>query len=230
MKNITDKLMGIGLTIRKRLAGKLGRLSEEVHHLFTKIRLFTRGREEKAVDHHASSEGLHQRDTLPEIGGRYGHGDPAAGVGALREGDGRRSGDGGLRSWRRRTKKSSDTGSEGNQEWDFSERERGVDWTRTEHGSQGPPGTGALGGRDRDDQECPLWLQQTASEVVGRVCLEGVRGDIGSEFDPPDERLAGPSGNGGIKTEGKRSREREKDNSPTSLPRSAGSADGYIIF
>lgn len=49
MKNIAEKLVGIGLKIRKKLAGKLGRLAEEVHHLFTKIRLFTSGKEEQAV-------------------------------------------------------------------------------------------------------------------------------------------------------------------------------------
>jgi IS5 family transposase len=35
--------------IRKRLSGKLGKLAKEVQHTFTKIRLFTRGKGEKAI-------------------------------------------------------------------------------------------------------------------------------------------------------------------------------------
>lgn len=49
MRNIAGKLVGIGLKIKKKLSGKLGKLAKEVQHIFTKIRLFTRGREEKAV-------------------------------------------------------------------------------------------------------------------------------------------------------------------------------------
>lgn len=49
MKNITDKLLGIGVKIKKKLSRKLGKLAEKVRHTFTKIRLFTRGKEEKAV-------------------------------------------------------------------------------------------------------------------------------------------------------------------------------------
>jgi len=49
MRNIAEKLVGIGLKIRKKLSGKLGKLAKEVQHTFTKIRLFTRGKEEKAV-------------------------------------------------------------------------------------------------------------------------------------------------------------------------------------
>lgn len=49
MRNIAQKLVGIGMKIKKKLSGKLGKLAKEVHHTFTKIRLFTRGKEEKAV-------------------------------------------------------------------------------------------------------------------------------------------------------------------------------------
>ena len=49
MKNIAAKLVGIGMRIRKKLCGKLSKLAEEVHRTFTKIRLFTRGKEKKAV-------------------------------------------------------------------------------------------------------------------------------------------------------------------------------------
>lgn len=49
LKNMAAKLVGIGMKIRKKLAGKLSRLAEEVRHTFTKIRLFTRGVDAKAV-------------------------------------------------------------------------------------------------------------------------------------------------------------------------------------
>ena len=49
MRNIAAKLVGIGLRMRKGLSEKLGRLDKEVQETFTKIRLFTRGKEEKAV-------------------------------------------------------------------------------------------------------------------------------------------------------------------------------------
>lgn len=44
LKNIAEKLTGIGLSIRKKLSRKLGKLSAEVQKTFTKIRLFTRGK------------------------------------------------------------------------------------------------------------------------------------------------------------------------------------------
>jgi len=47
MKRIAEKLVGIGLGIRKGLSGQLGKLSEKAKRLFTKIRLFTRGEGEK---------------------------------------------------------------------------------------------------------------------------------------------------------------------------------------
>ena len=49
MRNIAQKLVGIGARIKKKLSGKLEKLAKEVQHTFTKIRLFTRGKEEKAV-------------------------------------------------------------------------------------------------------------------------------------------------------------------------------------
>lgn len=49
MRNITDKLMGIGLKIRKKLSRRLRKLAEKAVHTFTKIRLFTRGKGEKVV-------------------------------------------------------------------------------------------------------------------------------------------------------------------------------------
>lgn len=49
MRNIAEKLQGIGLKLRKKLSGKLGKLAAEVKHTFTKIRLFTRGKGEKVV-------------------------------------------------------------------------------------------------------------------------------------------------------------------------------------
>lgn len=49
LRNITDKLMGIGMKIKKGLSRRLGKLAEKVVHTFTKIRLFTRGKGEEAV-------------------------------------------------------------------------------------------------------------------------------------------------------------------------------------
>jgi hypothetical protein len=48
MKRIAEKLVGIGLKIRKGLSQTLGKLSGKAGRLFTKIRLFTRGESEKA--------------------------------------------------------------------------------------------------------------------------------------------------------------------------------------
>lgn len=50
MKNIAEKLTGLGLRLRKGVAKKMAKLSETVHKTFTKIRLFTRGKAEKAVE------------------------------------------------------------------------------------------------------------------------------------------------------------------------------------
>ncbi len=47
MKNIGEKLLGIGLGIRKGLSQKLQVLSQKAGRLFTRIRLFTRGEGEK---------------------------------------------------------------------------------------------------------------------------------------------------------------------------------------
>lgn len=47
MKRIGEKLVGIGLGIRKGLSQRLLRLSQKAGRLFTKIRLFTRGEGEK---------------------------------------------------------------------------------------------------------------------------------------------------------------------------------------
>lgn len=49
MRNIAEKLKGIGLRLRKKLSGRLTKLASEVKHTFTKIRLFTRGQGEKIV-------------------------------------------------------------------------------------------------------------------------------------------------------------------------------------
>jgi hypothetical protein len=49
MKKIADKLMGIATGIRKGMGAKLGALAQGVHKTFTKIRLFTRGSSEKAI-------------------------------------------------------------------------------------------------------------------------------------------------------------------------------------
>jgi IS5 family transposase len=50
MKKISEKLVGIGSKMRKGLSGKLSKLSEKVRKIFTKIRLFTRGSSEEAIE------------------------------------------------------------------------------------------------------------------------------------------------------------------------------------
>jgi len=50
MKKISEKLVGIGSKIKKGLTKKLGKLAEQAHKLFTQIRLFTRGKSEKAIN------------------------------------------------------------------------------------------------------------------------------------------------------------------------------------
>lgn len=50
MKNIADKLVGIGKRMRKKLKRKLTEMEEAVHYTVTKIRLFTRGKKEKAIE------------------------------------------------------------------------------------------------------------------------------------------------------------------------------------
>lgn len=50
MRNIARKLVGIGAKIKARITGKLGKLAGEAQDLFTQIRLFTRGKKEKAVE------------------------------------------------------------------------------------------------------------------------------------------------------------------------------------
>lgn len=49
MRKIAQKLVGIGLRIRKKLSGRLRKMAGEIEHTFTKIRLFTRGKGEKVV-------------------------------------------------------------------------------------------------------------------------------------------------------------------------------------
>jgi transposase, IS5 family len=50
MKKIAEKLVGIGARMKKGLKAGLGKLSETSQRLFTKIRLFTRGTSEKAIN------------------------------------------------------------------------------------------------------------------------------------------------------------------------------------
>jgi hypothetical protein len=50
MRNIAGKLLGIGGKIRRGIQEKLTSLSDEVHEIFTKIRLFTRGKGEKVIE------------------------------------------------------------------------------------------------------------------------------------------------------------------------------------
>ena len=50
MRNIAEKLVGIGAKIKARITGKLGKLAEAAQEIFTEIRLFTRGKKEKAVE------------------------------------------------------------------------------------------------------------------------------------------------------------------------------------
>ena len=45
----TGKLVGIGKKIRKKLTRKLEECSEEINRIFTKIRLYTRGKKEDAI-------------------------------------------------------------------------------------------------------------------------------------------------------------------------------------
>lgn len=50
MKNIAEKLLGIAAKIKKGVSGELGKLGKKAQKIFTKIRLFTRGKSEKAVE------------------------------------------------------------------------------------------------------------------------------------------------------------------------------------
>lgn len=50
MRNITDKLVGIGKRMRKKLSRKMRGMASAIQHTFTKIRLFTRGKAEKAIE------------------------------------------------------------------------------------------------------------------------------------------------------------------------------------
>lgn len=50
MKNIAEKLFGIGTRIRKGLKAKLGQLADQARKTFREIRLFTRGKKEQALD------------------------------------------------------------------------------------------------------------------------------------------------------------------------------------
>lgn len=49
MKNISEKLVGIGSRIKKGLSCTLEKLATQVRKIFTEIRLFTRGKSEQAV-------------------------------------------------------------------------------------------------------------------------------------------------------------------------------------
>ncbi len=50
MKNIADKLVGIGSRIRKGVSDRLKTLAEQARKTFREIRLFTRGKQEKAIE------------------------------------------------------------------------------------------------------------------------------------------------------------------------------------
>lgn len=50
MRNIADKLCGIGRRIRKKLGRKLGKLSDAVQKTFTTIRLFARGKKQEVIE------------------------------------------------------------------------------------------------------------------------------------------------------------------------------------
>lgn len=50
LKNIADKLLGIGSKIRKGLKGKLQDLADQARKTFREIRLFTRGKKEQAIE------------------------------------------------------------------------------------------------------------------------------------------------------------------------------------
>lgn len=49
MKNISEKLMGIGKKLKCKVAKKMKELSDKAHGVFTKIRLFTRGKGEEVL-------------------------------------------------------------------------------------------------------------------------------------------------------------------------------------
>ena len=49
MKNMSEKLFGIGKKLGKRIASKLGDLQQKAHDLVTKYRLFTRGKTEEVL-------------------------------------------------------------------------------------------------------------------------------------------------------------------------------------
>lgn len=49
LKNISEKLVGIGSRMKRGLSKKLGELSHQAQQIFTKIRLFTRGSSEKVL-------------------------------------------------------------------------------------------------------------------------------------------------------------------------------------
>lgn len=51
LKNIAEKLSGIGRKIRKRLSKRLVKMSGDVQRVFTEIRLFARGKGRKAANH-----------------------------------------------------------------------------------------------------------------------------------------------------------------------------------
>jgi len=50
MKNIADKLVGIGSKIRKGISDRIKALAEQARKTFREIRLFTRGKKEKAIE------------------------------------------------------------------------------------------------------------------------------------------------------------------------------------
>ncbi len=50
MRNIAGKLVGIGAKIKAGVSARLGKFAGEVQKLFTEIRLFTRGKKEKAIE------------------------------------------------------------------------------------------------------------------------------------------------------------------------------------
>jgi hypothetical protein len=50
LKNISEKLFGIGKRIRKGLKSKLKEISKKVQNVYTKIRLFTRGKKPKVIE------------------------------------------------------------------------------------------------------------------------------------------------------------------------------------
>lgn len=50
MKNISEKLLGIGSKIRKKMSGAMNLLANQAQKLFTNIRLFARGKSDKALE------------------------------------------------------------------------------------------------------------------------------------------------------------------------------------